>query len=150
MWFTLGIGLDGLAGGEDLDILEDRLGKGTGGTRQVVGSEDIHVRARIEESGHADDLVGAHGGRAHPRRNLGGQTNARAFHAQVTLQDRLPCSQRTNERMANHCITFVEGTGQRDIARPVNHSDVLRGESHARGQFVRRGNDLSNSALRKA
>ena len=72
---ALGIRLNRLASGQDLDILKHRLGKRASRRWQVVGGEDIDLGARIEKSGDADDLVGTHGRRAHSGRNLGGQAN---------------------------------------------------------------------------
>ena len=153
LWLALRVGFNRLAGREDLDVLQHGLGKraiSARRPRQAVGGEDIDVRAGIEKSGDADDLVGTYGGRAHPGWNLGGQANARAFHAQITLQDGLFWSQRAQERMANHRLHLVDGARQRHIGWPVDEDDILRREGYASGQIVGRGHDLSYGALRKA
>src|SRR6185437_2996176 len=86
---ALGIGLKCLPGGEDIYVLQDGLGEGSGSIVRAIGQENVDMRAGIKEAGDTDDVVGANGNGTHAIGNLNGQSEARAGSGQIVFDERL-------------------------------------------------------------
>ena len=142
--------LEPRAGGHDLDVREDHLGRHVGvGVGRARGGEHVDARAGQDVAGDADHFVDAHRQRAHAVGNHRRQADAGFLRRQLRRQHDLVLDHRADHAAADD----VGGLGERPFGRlalrEVHDRQVVGLELRAELQIAAGDDDRPASSHRR-